>query len=86
MKVGQRVMLIANGGLIDEAPPPPIGAVGEITEPLDFDGDYFVLFQDHPCPNGEPDWYIPATFLIPIDDDPPAVLAGSETRELDLVI
>lgn len=73
MRLGQPVMLIANHGLIDRGPP-PIGAVGEITGLMDDDGDYFVLFAEHPCSIGEPDWFVPAPYLIPIeavkDDEP----------------
>jgi hypothetical protein len=35
---------------------------------MDADGDYFVLFPDHPCPHGEPVWYVPAWAIIPLDD------------------
>lgn len=68
MKVGQRVMVIAIWRETD-CVPPPIGAMGEITEAMDCDGDYFVLIPEWPCPNGEPDWYIPHWALIPIDAD-----------------
>lgn len=69
MNVGQRVMTIATWLEYDCAPP-PIGSMGVITEPIDVDGDYFVLFDDWPCPHGEPDWYAPAWALIPISDPP----------------
>lgn len=72
MNVGQRVMLIGQMMEVD-CIPPPIGAVGEITEPLDEDGDYFVLFEEYPCPWGEPDWFVPPCFLIPLDDGEPVV-------------
>lgn len=66
MKVGQKVMLIAPWP--SDLKLPPLGALGEITEPMDSDGDYFVLFPDWPCPYGEADWYAPHWALIPIDD------------------
>jgi hypothetical protein len=49
MQVGQRVMLIATWPE-DECVPPPLGAIGEIAEPMDLEGDYYVLFPDYPCP------------------------------------
>lgn len=70
MNVGQRVMLIASW-LETDCVLPPIGAMGEITEPLDEDGDYLALFDGYPCPYGEPDWFVPAWALIPIDDGEP---------------
>ena len=79
MNIGQRVLLIATWVETD-CVPPPIGSVGEITDPMDIDGDYFVLFPDWPCPHGEPDWYVPAWALIPLDD-PDAVLAGRDELE-----
>jgi hypothetical protein len=71
VKVGQRVMLIGTVDVWAGCKPPPIGAVGEITEPMDEDDDYFVLFPEHPCPVGEPDWYVAACMLIPLDDGEP---------------
>lgn len=71
MRVGQRVMLIANHALTD-LEPPRIGSIGEIVGPLDDDGDYMVSFPDHPCTVGEPEWFVFASYLIPIDE-PPAV-------------
>ena len=67
MNIGQRVMLIApvDAWTIET---PPIGSVGEITDTMDDDGDYFVLFPEHPCPVGEPDWCVHRSGLIPIDD------------------
>ena len=67
MNVGQRVLVIGTWEEFD-CVPPPIGSIGEITEPMDEDGDYFVLFSEWPCPHGEPDWYVPHWALIPIDD------------------
>lgn len=67
MNVGQRVMLIGPLSAY-RIKQPPIGAIGEITEPIDRDGDYFVLFPEYPCPVGEPDWYVHHSVLIPIDD------------------
>jgi hypothetical protein len=69
MNVGQKVLLIGTWEWFD-CIPPPIGAVGEITEPIDEDGDYLVLFPEHPCPVGdEPDWFAPHWALVPIDDE-----------------
>lgn len=78
MNVGQRVMLI---GPVDAwtMKRPPIGAIGEITEPMDWDGDYFVLFPEHPCPVGEPSWCVHRSVLIPLDDGEPV---ESETDSL----
>lgn len=75
MKVGQRVMLI---GPVDvwNTPSPPIGAIGEITEPMDQDGDYFVLFPEYPCPVNEPEWFVAGCMLIPLDDGEPVTLVA----------
>jgi hypothetical protein len=70
VNVGQLVLLIGTWREVD-CTPPPIGAIGEITEPLDEDGEYFVLFPSWPCPWGEPDWFVPAWALIPIGDGEP---------------
>lgn len=70
MNVGQRVMLI--GQMIEiDCIPPPIGALGVITGALDWDDEYFVLFDGHPCPWGEPDWFVHHSMLIPYDDGTP---------------
>jgi hypothetical protein len=66
MNVGQRVLLIATWHE-SECVPPPIGAIGFVSGPLDCDGDYFVLFDDFPCPHGEPDWFTPSWAIVPID-------------------
>jgi hypothetical protein len=79
----QRVMLIANHGLTD-LEPPRIGALGEIAGPLDADGDYEVYFPEHLCTVGEPTWFIPASYLVPIDDYDDA-FRHSLGRELDSV-
>jgi hypothetical protein len=84
VQVGQKVLLIATWPEYD-CVPPPIGAVGEITELMDEDGDYFVLFPDHPCPHGEPDWYVPPWAIIPIND-PDAPAAVTDESELSSVI
>lgn len=68
MKIGQKVLLIGQVDVSD-CPPPPIGAVGEISGPIDEDGDYFVLFPGFPCPWGEPDWFVSASMLVPLDDN-----------------
>jgi hypothetical protein len=82
MQVGQRVMLIATWPE-DECVPPPLGAIGEIAEPMDLEGDYYVLFPDYPCPvDHEPEWFVPAWALIPIDE-PPSALLTAEPRELE---
>jgi hypothetical protein len=72
MNIGQKVMLIANHGLINlPFSPPPIGAIGEIRLPIDQGGDYYVMFDEHPCPtDDEPEWYVAAWALIPIDEPP----------------
>ena len=76
MNVGQRVMLIAHWPECVELP--PIGAIGEIAEPLDDEGDYYVLFPEYPCPvDHEPEWFCPPWALIPIDD-PPAVVVDRD--------
>lgn len=67
MKIGQRVVLIANHNLTD-LEPPRIGALGEIVSELDLDGDYMVSFPEYPCTVGEPEWFIPASYLVPVDD------------------
>jgi hypothetical protein len=69
MNVGQPVMTIATWDEEAWMPPPPIGSVGTISGPLD-EGDYLVLFDDYPCPVGEPDWYTPKWAIVPIGDDP----------------
>lgn len=72
MNVGQRVMLVGPMSRAYCTPPlvpPPAGSVGSIAEPIDCDGDYFVLFDDFPCPVGEPEWCVHHTLLIPLDDD-----------------
>lgn len=65
VNVGQIVLLIGTDGYM-----PPVGSVGEIVEPLDEQGDYAVLFDECPCPVPPgPWWYIPAMWLIPLDDE-----------------
>lgn len=62
MRVGQLVMLIGTDGYM-----PPLGAVGEVVEPMDEDGDLGVLFPLHPCPNPPGiHWYAPPSWLMPI--------------------
>lgn len=83
MNVGQCVMLIAQW---DEpgCTIPPIGAVGEIVEPMDCEGDYYVLFPDHPCLfDREAEWFTPHWALIPIDD-PGEKRSGSIERSVCL--
>ena len=75
MNVGQRVMVIATWAE-NACVPPPVGSIGEITEPRDHDGDYYVRIDSWLCPFGpETDWYVPHWALIPIDD-------GEVQREL----
>lgn len=77
MKVGTPVMVIAKWE--DVAPTPPIGFLGEITEPRDADGDYLVLFEEWPCPVGaEPDWICPGWALVPLDEGKPATQIETE--------
>jgi len=71
MNVGQRVLLIGPVDAWAVAPKPPIGSVGEITEPMDSDGDYFILFPEYPCPVGEPEWCVHRSMLVPLDDGEP---------------
>jgi hypothetical protein len=70
MNIGQRVMTIATWYENPPLVPPPIGSTGTIHEPLDSYGEYYVLFDDFPCPTDhEPEWVTPHWALIPIDDD-----------------
>jgi hypothetical protein len=56
-------MLVGTDGYM-----PPFGALGQIVEPMDEDGDYGVLFFAHPCPNPPGiHWYAPPSWLMPID-------------------
>ena len=70
MPIGQRVMLIYWNAAPGDDLYLPIGATGEIWSHLDEDGEYDVMFPDHPCPVSLPDtsWIVPAQWLIPLDD------------------
>lgn len=52
--------------LEDDCIPPPIGAVGTITEPADEDGDYFVVFEGYPWAAHDPGWFTPLWAVVPI--------------------
>lgn len=58
-------------GLLHATTHPTASRLGRLDyrAPIDSDGDYFVLFDDFPCPVGEPEWCIHHTLLIPLDDD-----------------
>ena len=67
MSPGQRVMVVASWHE-SECIPPKIGSTGVITEPIDRDGDYYVLVDGYPCPvDHEPEWFIPSWALVPVD-------------------
>lgn len=63
MNIGQLVMLIGADGFM-----PPLGSIGEIAEAFDGE-DYGVDFPGNPCPVGEPIWYVPPQYLMPLNPD-----------------
>lgn len=47
-------------------PFPPIGTLGTTISGMDEDGDYDVMFDDHPCPSNNPDesWVTHKSLII----------------------
>jgi len=58
MLVGDLVMLVGSDGYM-----PPFGSIGTIIEPFDGE-DYGVIFDNHICPVGEPQWYAQPSWLM----------------------
>ncbi len=91
MKVGQLVMLVRRNvhPLHDlfSGKFPPIGASGEVIGLCGIQGSegpgVHVDFPHYPCDQDGSWWHVPSSWLVPIDD-PDAVKAADDQRELDL--
>lgn len=70
--IGATVMVIwsPEAYATDTKPYPPIGTVGEVVTHIDSDGEFLVLFPDHPCPVGdEISWVTHISMVVVLPND-----------------